>query len=53
LTGKSYWERVDILSSAIFDIFEPIEVTAFTPQEWQSRELSIVDFAKNSEVVCW
>jgi hypothetical protein len=48
---KSYWERIDILSEAIYDVFEPIEATAFAPQEWQSRESSIVDFAKNGEVV--
>ncbi len=49
--NKSYWERIDILSAAIYDIFEPIEATAFTPQEWQSGESIIVDFAKNGEVV--
>jgi len=49
--NKSYWERIDILSGAIYDIFEPIEATAFTPEEWQSRESIIVDFAKNGEVV--
>ncbi len=49
--NKSYWERIDILSEAIYDIFEPIEATAFTPQEWQSRESIIVDFAKDGEVV--
>jgi len=48
---KSYWERIDILSAAIYDIFEPIEATAFTPQEWQNRESIIVDFAKKGEVV--
>ncbi|MBN2594950.1 MAG: nucleotidyltransferase domain-containing protein [Sedimentisphaerales bacterium] len=49
--NKSYWERIDILSEAIYDIFEPIEATAFTPEEWQSRESIIADFAKNGEVV--
>ena len=51
LTGKHYWERIDILSEAIYDIFEPIEATAFTPEEWQSRESLITDFAKNGEVI--
>jgi len=49
--NKSYWERIDILSDAIYDIFEPIEATAFTPDEWQSRESILADFAKNGEVV--
>ena len=49
--NKSYWERIDILSEAIYDIFEPIEATAFTPNEWKSRESIITDFAQNGEVV--
>jgi len=49
--NKSYWERIDILSDAIYALFEPIEAMAFTPEEWQSGESIIVDFAKNGEVV--
>lgn len=49
--NKSYWERIDILSDAIYALFEPIEATAFTPEEWQSRQSLIADFAKNGEVV--
>ncbi len=49
--NKSYWERIDILSDAIFALFEPIEAIAFTPEEWQSRKSLIADFAKNGEVV--
>ena len=49
--NKDYWERIDILSGAIYDVFEPIEATAFTPTEWQSSESSIANFAKNGEVV--
>lgn len=49
--NKGYWERIDILSGAIYDVFEPIEATAFTAQEWQSRHSLIADFAKNGEVV--
>jgi predicted nucleotidyltransferase len=49
--NKSYWDRIDILAGAIYEIFEPIEATAFTPEEWQSRESLIADFAENGEVV--
>ena len=48
---KNYWQRIDILSGAIYEIFEPIEATAFTPDEWQSRKSIIADFAPNGEVV--
>jgi len=49
--NRSHWERIDILSDAIYALFEPIEATAFTPDEWQSRESIIADFAQNGEVV--
>ncbi len=49
--NKSYWERIDILSEAIYEIFEPIEATAFTSEEWNSRESIITDFSQNGEVV--
>jgi predicted nucleotidyltransferase len=49
--NKTYWERIDILSEAIYDILEPIEAMAFTPEEWQSRESIITDFAKSGEVI--
>jgi predicted nucleotidyltransferase len=50
-TNKGYWERIDILADAIYDVFEPIEATAFTPEEWQDRESLIVDFAEKGEVL--
>jgi len=49
--GKDYWERVDILSRAIYEVFEPIEAIAFTPEEWEEETSSISAYAKNGEVV--
>lgn len=48
--GKNYWERIDILTNAIYRILEPIEASAFTPEEWRQDSI-IVDFAKNGVVV--
>ena len=50
-TGKDYWERIDILSAAIYTVFEPIEAVAMTPVEWQSGDSLIADYARNGEVV--
>ncbi len=44
---KSYWERIDILSEAIYQVSAPIEATAFTPQEWRSGKSLIVDYARD------
>lgn len=49
-TGKSYWERIDILADAIYEIFAPIEAVAMTPEEWESEDSFITDFARNGEV---
>lgn len=49
--GKNYWERVEILSDAIYEVFEPIEAIAMTPEEWEKRESMIVDYAEDGEVV--
>ncbi|NHZ71864.1 MAG: nucleotidyltransferase domain-containing protein [Aquificales bacterium] len=48
---KSYWERIDILSEAIYKVFAPIEASAFTPEEWQDGKSLIVDYAKNGVLV--
>ena len=45
--NKSYWERINILSDAIYEVLAPIEASAFTPDEWKSKKSLITDFAKN------
>jgi len=48
---KSYWERIDILADAIYEIFAPVEAVAMTPEEWERGDFFIVDFARNGEVL--
>ena len=45
--NKSYWERINILSDAIYEVLAPIEASAFTPDEWKSKKSLITDYAKN------
>ena len=49
--GKDYWERTDILSQAIYEVFEPIEAVALTPDEWEKKESVVVDYAATGEVI--
>ncbi len=49
--GKDYWERTEILASAIYEVFEPIEAVALTPEEWDKGESGIVEYAKGGEIV--
>ena len=48
---KSYWERINILSDAIYEVFAPIEASAFTPDEWKSKKSLITEYAKNGILV--
>jgi len=49
--GKSYWERIDILADAIYEIFAPIEAVAMTPEEWEHGDSLIAAFARNGEIL--
>ena len=49
--NKDYWARINILSEAIYQVFQPIEAVAMTPQEWDSKESPVCEFAKQGEVI--
>lgn len=48
---KGYWERIDVLSEAIYKVFAPIEASAFTPEEWKAGKSLLVDYARNGVLV--
>ena len=48
--GKDYWQRTDILSQAIYEVFEPIEAVALTPDEWEKKESVVVDYAATASI---
>jgi len=47
---KGYWQRIDILSAAIYDVFEPIEATALTPEEWNSGTSPVAEYVTDGAV---
>ncbi len=49
--GKSYWERIDIVSEAIYAVFQPIEAVAMTPDEWERKDSLIAQYASTGEVI--
>lgn len=49
--NKGYWERIDLLADAIYDVFEPIEAVAMTPEEWEKEDSFISAYARKGEVV--
>ena len=48
---KGYWERIELLSAAICDLWEPIEAVAMTPEEWGKGDSMIAQFAREGEEV--
>ncbi len=48
---KGYWERIELLSQAIYKIFAPIEAVAMTQEEWDNKLSSVCEYAKDGEVV--
>lgn len=49
--GKEYWERIDILADAIYEVFAPVEAVAMTPAEWDQGDSFISDYARSGEVL--
>ena len=49
--GKGFWDRIHILAKALRIVFEPIEATAMTPEEFESGDSMIALFAKEGEVI--
>jgi predicted nucleotidyltransferase len=50
-SGKSYWERIEVLTEAIYAVYAPVEAVAMTPEEWEAGDSAIVDYAGKGEVL--
>ena len=49
--SMGYWERIDFLTDAIYEVYEPIEAFLFTPGEWEKNDSFLVDYAREGEIV--
>lgn len=49
--NMAHWDRIDIMSKAICEVWEPIEATAYTPEEWAAGTTTIYEYAKNGELI--
>ncbi len=49
--GKSYWERIDVLSEAIYAVYAPLEAVAMTPEEWRTNDSLLGDCFRAGETV--
>ena len=48
---KGFWDRINILSDAIYEVRAPIEAHAFTPAEWRRGASPIIQFAARGVAV--
>lgn len=48
---KDFWQRIEVLSDAIYEVFAPIEAIALTPEEWERGDSLVVNYTKEGEVV--
>lgn len=46
-----YWQRIDVLSDAISEVFQPIEAIGMTQEEFDNRAYTAADYAKSGVVV--
>ena len=49
--GKNFWERIDLISEAIYEVFAPIEAIALTPPEWDKGDSLICTYVKKGELL--
>jgi predicted nucleotidyltransferase len=49
--GKGYWERIDILADAIYEVFAPVEAVAMTSEEWERGDSLIATLARKGEIL--
>ena len=50
-TNMDYWQRINVLSDAICEGHLPIEATAMTQEEFDTKTSFISEYAKNGIVV--
>jgi len=49
--GKDFWQRIDMVTEAIYDVFQPIEAIALTPDEWEQGTSPVTVYAREGETV--
>jgi uncharacterized protein len=50
--GLNHWQRIEKMTEALYELFQPIEARALTPEEWASNESLTAAYAKTSPCIC-
>jgi len=49
--GLDQWHRIEKMTDALYELFQPIEARALTPQEWHSGESITAAYAESGKVI--
>ena len=49
--SMDYWERLDVVSDAVYELSQPIEAVCLTTEEWDNKASIVVGYAQKEELV--
>ena len=50
-TGLNHWQRIEKMTDALYELFQPIEARALTPEEWRSGKSMTAAYAESSNLI--
>jgi predicted nucleotidyltransferase len=50
-TGLNHWQRIEKMTEALYELFQPIETRALTPSEWESTDSMTSTYARTSTLI--
>jgi uncharacterized protein len=50
-SGLNHWQRIEKMTDALYELFQPIEARALTPEEWESGDSMTAIYAKTSTLI--
>jgi predicted nucleotidyltransferase len=49
--GLNHWQRIEKMTDALYELFQPIEPRALTPEEWESDDSMTAAYARTSTLI--
>jgi len=49
--GMGYWDRIEVLTEAIYRVRQPIEAVAMDPDQWDRGDSMLAQIAREGELV--
>jgi uncharacterized protein len=49
--GLNHWQRIEKMTDALYELFQPIEPRALTPEEWSSADSMTAAYARTSTLI--